>query len=184
MIDQKLFASIVKQASGPFLRRYPWLDAQDLQQEAWVAMLAALPRYQEDVGTLAAFLYRTAHGAMKVHLWRSGTLVKLNRQKANCQTWQTVRHAERAELDNELLSYDRTAHEELEAKEAREALALVVAKHLAAGREGEAALAVMTGEMQSGEAAEAFGLPVAKVYRETFATMRRIRKDRRLEAVR
>ena len=76
-----VYERVVKRAVAPFLRRCAWAERADLEQEAWVALLDALPRYDER-RPLEAFLFVAATNAVHRYVWRSGAAVHVTVRNA------------------------------------------------------------------------------------------------------
>lgn len=176
---------LARQVSRTVARHRPWLDPSDLEQEAWAAMLAKIDAYDAVSGSLVAFLYPVALIAAKRLAIRLGAVASVPRRVGSTgevarQRASSIDETEAAGLSD----LAPTPDEALASKEEGALLAAVVAEYLAAGREGDAIRAVLTGELKSKEAAARHAVQVAWLYQATHATKRAIRADKRLSELR
>lgn len=158
-----------------------WLDPADLEQEAWAAILRALPAYDPEAGALAAYIYPAALTAARRLALRMGAVATVDRRTA-CRgevTRQRLTAVDATALEAQPTPVP-TADDALERHEERQRLATLVAQHLAEGNEGAAIRAVLTGELKSSEAAAVYDVRVAWLYQATRATKKRLAADRRL----
>ncbi len=176
---------VAKLVSRKFARTYRWAQAQELEQEAWLAMLEAMPTYDAAQGDLAPYLYRVALRAVKHLVWRLSAAANIPRCSA---TTDKVSAARAVSDSDERLG--AVAAEVLDAEEALEVLevqartAQVLAEYLAEGREGEVTRAVLAGEMSNVEGAALLGIKPNALYQRTFQLRRKLAADVRLQEVR
>lgn len=163
-----LLSRIAGETSHTYHRTHPWLDREELKQEAWVAMLQAMPLHVAESGPLAAYLATCAYRACKRLCWRMSVPANVPMSSATPQKIARLRASTVEESALEVLPGNQgTAAEQLESIEQREALAQLVAECLAQEREPDAIRAVIYGEMPAREAAETFNVPVQVIYRRT-----------------
>lgn len=163
-----LLSRIAGETSHTYHRTHPWLDREELKQEAWVAMLQALPLHAPESGPLAAYLATCAYRACKRLCWRMSVPANV---PASSATPQKIARLRASTVEESALAVvpeaQGTAAEQMETIEQREALAQLVADCLAQEREPDAIRAVIYGEMPAREAAIAFDVPVARLYKRT-----------------
>lgn len=181
--DQSAVLSrVATQVARSYHRTHPWLDAADLQNEAWLAMLEALPRYQPEAGDLGGYLYRCAARAAKRLCWRLSVAANV---PENGRAPAVVARLRKASVGEDVLAtvaVEQDAADVALDKVKRDlVLTQVVAEHLAAGRHGEAVRAVLTGEAKSADVAEAAGIPVTALYEATKLAKRRMAADPRIK---
>lgn len=177
--------TIARLISRRFTRTYRWVQTGELEQEAWVAMLEALPTFNPDAGTLDGYLYRVALRAAKHLVWRLSAAANVPRSSATAARVA----ANRAVADSEerlvvVAAESGTAEEVLEQAEAAQRTAQVVAEYLAEGREGEIVRAVVVGELSNSEGAALLGIKANALYQRTFYLRRKLAADVRLQEVR
>lgn len=169
-----------RRASLAIHRRYA-VPLDDLRQEAWAAMLSALPSYRDESGPFGAYLYAVALSACQRYAWKAACLTaaprrkaaqEIARQKATCVDVE-------APLDAAPMP---TPFDALDASERAQGLARLIGEHLAAYEASGAVLAVLSGEATSAEAAQLSGLPVARLYYLTKRAKASMRHDKRFHA--
>jgi len=170
--------TVARQVTATFSRRFPNIDADDITQEAWAAMLPKLSDIDESKATANTFLYLVATVAVKRFVWRTIAITAVPRRES---TKGAALRERAAACDDSALAFvpadDKTAESLLIDRELQADLAAVVAAHLAAGNEGKAVLAVLSGDMKSNEAAQAHNVPVETIYYQTRRTKAAIRKS-------
>lgn len=179
-----VLSRVALQVAHTYHRTHPWLSVEELQSEAWVAQLEALPNYDSEAGELGGYLYRVAARACKVMCWRLSVAANVPTRRATAQ--QVARLRTSVASEQEALSLpagEAAADEALDTLQRGAVLSQLVAEHLAAGRHGEAAAAVLTGALKSREAAQQEGVPVAVIYEATKQLKRRILADARVQEV-
>lgn len=166
-------------AAKAIRKAYPMIPADDLQQEAWSAMLSKVGDYRPEGGPFGAYVYRIALNACQRYAWKALSITSAPRRKSACE----IARQKAASVDLLGMSADSlpvdAAIEELERQAA---LSRLVAEHLAHTEAGRAVFAVLTGEAKSAEAAEAAGVDVARLYYLTNRTKKAIRADPRFRA--
>lgn len=173
---QALAGRVVRQVARVYARRCEWVTAEELEQEGWLAVLDALPRYDAARGDLGGYLYGAAQRAVHHLAWRLGSAVTVYTRNAGA-----LPSAVRA-VQMHTVAEDTAAHEPvtveveraLDDARARQRIAEVVGQLLAEDREAEAVLAVIRGEATSAQAADAYGVPLAWLYRTTHKVRRAI----------
>lgn len=178
-------APIARQAAAAIARTHSWLDRSELEQEAWAAMLGALPHVDPQGVNAKGYLYRAALRAVKQAAWGLSMPVTMPER---ARSPERVRALTAAAAPEETLCAVAAAVPAVDAvvaqKERRDRLAALVAHKLAHGRESEAVSAVLCGDLEPAEAAEAYGLETRRLYRATEAATRWLRQNARVPAVR
>ena len=175
-VAERLVRSYRRQAGG--------IEASEIRQEAWTAMLAALPAYTGPAESLEGYLYVTARRAVKLMLWRLSVPANVPARSATYEAIRTLRNGRVAEEVLETVPAESVGPEaQVADREARERFAQLVAELLASEREGEAVAAVLWGTMESAQAAEAYSLPVATIYQATREAKRKLARCPRLMEV-
>lgn len=136
-------------------------------------MLQALETVDKAAPDLGGVLWTAADTAVKRLAWRLGAVATTSRSKAGEVRLQRERAVTEEALQD--LPADNASPETLLA---REQLALMLARHMAQGREGDAVRAVLLAGMDSRDAAQAYGLNVRTVYYQTRLTKGRILRDK------
>lgn len=174
---QALCASVARQVTGAYARRCEWTDREELEQEAWCAMLTALPGFDPARGDLGGYLYGTAQRAVHRFAWRQGSALSARVRNAG-DLPSSVRQVQQRTVD--LADLDEPGVGSLEDDlDARRALAQTVARVrelLPDEREARAVLAVLSGEEDSTTAAARFDVPKARLYQTTFKARRVLRQ--------
>lgn len=173
---------VARQVAVATAARCRTVDRADLEQEAWVVCLTALPRYDAAQGDLGGFLFRAAQYAV----WRYGWAQEgaLSHPKGNPRKLVGEVMEERnvrVEIDAEEVAFapdfgalpDETAN----AHEAQSRISSFVSALLADDAErGAAVWDVLTGT-PAREAAEAHGVPLAGLYRATYKARTELREQ-------
>jgi len=171
-----------RQALNYCRARTRWLDREELAQELWAAIYAALPLFDDGRGTpLGAYLYRAAVRAGHDLAWRLTGAAHVPFMKRHAE--KLIVHRTAAVDVSVMMNASAStvpADEQLAGARRREVIASVVAEHLAANNEGDAVRAVLYGIMPPREAADAFGVDVRRVYRSTAAVRSAMKNDRRI----
>lgn len=167
-----------------YSRTYSWVPRSDLQQEAWVAMLEALPRYDSSRSTLDGFLYVTANTALMHLTWSATAAVHIPRNIRNKHTISAGKGVTADGVLESQVSQQASVTDQYEEQELRQVVAQVVAEHLADGREGEVMAAVLSGELTTAQGAEALGIQRNNLYQRLFQLRRCMASDSRLQEVR
>lgn len=172
--EQTLFSRVAGQVAATYCRRCPWADQQDLEQEAWAAMLEARGRFDPTRCDLGGYLYGAAQRAVHRAAWRQGSPLSVSQHRVD--TAQVFAHRRAAVPADEMqqTTYVVAVEETLDRARARERIASVVGDLLAADREADAVMAVISGEATSSEAAAAYGVALPWLYRTTHKVRRAI----------
>lgn len=172
-----LCGSVARQVAGAYARRCPWVDREELEQEAWAAMLSALPGYDAARGELGGYLYGTAQRAVHRHAWRQGSSLTICPRNGG-DLPALVRAAQRASVAAETcaLGQDdaRDAEERLDRARLTARAVALVGELLPKQRERRAVLAVLAGEA-SATVAEVYRVPQAWLYQATYRVRRSLR---------
>lgn len=176
-------APIARQAAAAISRTHSWMDRSELEQEAWAAMLAALPHVDPQGVNAKGYLYRAALRAVKHAAWSASMPVSMSERSRSPERVRSMKAAavpveELCSLAAPVPSVDALVAQ----KERRDRLAALVAEKLASGREAEAVSAVLCGDLEPAEAAEAYGLETRRLYRATEAATRWLRRNSRVPA--
>ena len=175
-VAERLVRSYRRQAVG--------IEAAEIRQEAWTAMLAALPTYNGPSEMLEGYLYVTARRAVKFLVWKMSVPASVSRSHVTYERIRTLRNGRVAEEVLEAVPAESVGPEaQVADREARERFAQLVAELLASEREGEAVAAVLWGTMESAQAAEAYSIPVATIYQATREAKRKLARCPRLMEV-
>jgi DNA-directed RNA polymerase specialized sigma24 family protein len=163
-----------------YLRRCPWTKKDDLVNEAMVAMLDALPRY-DGVRSLEGFLFGAAQRAVHRYAWRQGSALHVCPRMASDLPGE-VRRTQEAAQPEEALAFVGVAHDvdEVEDADVRARLAARVAELLAQDREGEVARDVLLGGKPATVVAKERALPVRRVQAAAARVRDRIADDARV----
>ena len=178
---QSTLAREARNAARIVAKARPWLDPADLEQEAWAAMLAKLADYRPDAGPLGAFAGRVALVACKRLAIKLGAIATVPRREA--LTGEIARQRGLRVGESTLEKQADTAplpDVAVSQREEAAQLAAVVAEYLAAGREGDAIRAVLTGALKSKEAAARHDVQTAWLYQATHEAKKAMRADKRL----
>ena len=152
---QALVERVVQQVARVYARRCEWVTQAELEQEGWLAVLDALPRYDATRGDLGGFLYGAAQRAVHRLAWRLGSAVTVYTRNAGALAGQ-VRAVQLHTVAEDTAAYEPVTvdvEQALDDARARQRIAEVVGQLLAEGREAEAVLAVIRGEATSAQAA-------------------------------
>lgn len=75
-MDHDEMASIARRAAARYARRCWWADKQELEQEAWVAMLRARKTFDPQVGVpFGGYAWRAVVVSLSSYLWRQSAPV-------------------------------------------------------------------------------------------------------------
>lgn len=180
---RETMTATARQAVSAVCRRARWIDPAEVTQEVWAAMLDALPGFQADHGApLGAYLYRAALRAGRSLVWSLGAPAHV---PFVARSKRSAAEACSSRVDAATLAFqpsdEPTAEEVTERAERASKLAAIVARKLAKNQNGEAIRAVLFGELEPAEAADAYGLDVRQLYWATANARRMIRADRRVK---
>lgn len=177
-----VLSRVATQVARSYHRTHPWISVEEIQSEAWVAMLEALPKFNPDAGDMGGYLYRCASREAKKLCWRLSVAANVPERSATPKLVSTLRQATTGEVAlMAVAAEDERADERLNSLRSREALAQIVAEYLAAGQEGEAVRAVLYGEAKSAEAAATYNVPLQTIYQTTFRVRRALAADPRVQ---
>ena len=175
-IAERLVRSYRRQAGN--------IEAAEIRQEAWTAMLTALPSYTGPVEGVEGYLYVSARRAVKLLIWRLSVPANVPARSATPEVVRTLRNGRVSEEALACVPAAGVGPEALVAdREAKARLAQLVAELLASDREAEAVTAVLWGSMESAQAAEAYSIPVAEIYAATREAKRKLARCPRLMEV-
>lgn len=178
---QATLAREARNAARNVAKSRPWLDPADLEQEAWAAMLGKLGDYRPDAGPLGAFAGRVALVACKRLAIKIGAIATVPRREALAGEIARQRGLRVGEAVLEKQADDAPLPDvAVSQREEQAQLASVVAEYLAAGREGDAIRAVLTGALKSKEAAARHDVQTAWLYQATHEAKKAMRADKRL----
>ena len=177
-----LVSRIARRAAKTYARRFPWMSADDLEQEVWAYVLPTIESIDTTRPEAGAFVHAKAVTACKRAAWRMGAIANVPRAEASkgavaSQRASSADEEELGKLEEQAMSADQA----IEQAEERLALAKLVAEHLAQDDEGAAIRAVLSGEMRSQQAADAHGLDVTRLYSLTKQAKKAIRADKRFQ---
>jgi RNA polymerase sigma factor (sigma-70 family) len=173
---------VARQVAVTAASRCRTVDRSDLEQEAWVVCLTALPRYDPAQGDLGGYLFRAAQRTIWRYAWaQEGALshAKGNPQQLVGEVLEE--RGVRVEIDAEEVAFapdfgalpDETAN----AHEAQSRINSFVSALLADDAErGAAVWDVLTGT-PAREAAAAHGVPLAGLYRATYKARSELREQ-------
>lgn len=137
-------------------------------------MLQALETVDTSVPDLGGILWTAADTAVKRLSWKAGAIATTSRREAQAGE---VRRQRLTAAPSDALCAVEADGESAETLLAREELSLLLARHMAQGKEGDAVRAVLLAGMGSSEAAAAYGVPVRDVYYQTRLAKERIKRD-------
>lgn len=169
-------ARVAQQVAKAYARRCEWASREELEQEAWLSMLDALPRYDATQGDIGGFLYGAAQRGVHRLAWRLGSAVTVCPRNTSALEG-AVRSVQKRTATEETAAAEvpdtsRSVEQALDDARARHRIAEVVGQLLAEDREAEAVLAFIRGEVTSGQAAATYGVPLPWLYKTTFKVRR------------
>lgn len=181
--------AVARSLSRSFARTAPFVGLEELQQEAWTKMLEAIPSFDGPAEALHGFLAVAARRALAKMVFRLRAPVSvcgdlMFRDGGADKAAQLMKARVDVAALEPVASAGPTPEVAVADREARRRLAQLVAELLASEREAEAVAAVLFGDLESAQAATAFGLPVTDVYTATREAKRKLaRCKRRLSEV-
>ena len=166
----------IRDAVGLFRKRYPWADAEDMKQEAWVEVVRTAGKNQFDParGDLRAYFYSIAKYALLPFVWRQRAVLSASRSEL-----AKLFEVKVASLD---LLYEMSADVPDPATEIDAAGWLGdvrdrLAKIFSGIDGGDIAEACIVHDQKAHTVAAAFGVPVADVYSVTRKARRAVSRD-------
>ena len=173
---------VARQVAVTAASRCRTVDRADLEQEAWVVCLTALPRYDPSQGDLGGYLFRAAQRTIWRYAWaQEGALshAKGNPQQLVGEVLEE--RGVRVEIDAEevgsVRDFGALPDETAAAHAAQQQIGSFVASLLKADEaRGAAVWDVLTGT-PAREAAAAHGVPLAGLYRATYKARSSLREQ-------
>lgn len=173
---------VARQVAISTAARCHTVDRADLEQEAWVVCLTALPRYDEAQGDLGGYLFRAAQRTIWRYAWaQEGALSHAKGNPRQLVGEVMEERGVRVEIDAEEVGltpdYGALPDETAAAHAAQQQIGSFVAALLEADEaRGAAVWDVLTGT-PAREAAAAYGVPLAGLYRATYKARTELREQ-------
>ena len=171
----------IRQVTSRYKRRYYWTDEEELTQEAWVAVMKALPNWDERFGvdSMARYFYKAAEYALRPFVWKQLSILSAPSQELTelfqhqLRNNREVEHTSESAQEMHPLPVDEVVGERLWQDEVAERLFDVFDRL----DNGDLAMACLLKERKPSRVARAAGVPVDLVYRATERARREISRD-------
>ena len=181
-------AEVVKRVAARYRAKCWWADLDDLQQEAWVAVLEAQQTWDPNRGVpLHAYAWQSASRRIGNYLWEQSTPVSVTRNHGKKLRGVTQVHKSRwnsrgAVIPDAVRYVIANIEADIPGETERveqwwEDLSQEVAKVVRAGHNGDAAARVLLDREKHKDVAQELRWPVTKLWRATHRARTRIRDD-------
>lgn len=167
----------ISRVTRMYKRKYWWADEKELRQEAWVAVLKAIPnwdpRFGDNPNSMDRYLWNAANYALRPFVWKQLSILSAPSQELS----NLFQHQHPQDANVELNAKPDDTGEALDTKHWEAEVGECLGEVFGRIQNGHLAAACLIREQKPSEVAIEFGVPVAQVYRANMLVKWAIARD-------